>query len=162
MRFLLPIESKVSPEERVCEVRGPISNLKQFFFGKDVVFVGSRVFLYSRASYLQFISVFFGLSLTFMSGFFSELLLVGLGFRLIKINGFLFLKLGHSHYIKVSVPEGLFVLGYKKRLVIFGVRSSDVNQFVERIVSFRSPDVYKNKGVQVIGRSFRLKVGKQK
>jgi ribosomal protein L6P/L9E len=60
------------------------------------------------------------------------------------------------------VPEGLFVLGYKKRLVIFGVRSSDVNQFVERIVSFRKPDVYKNKGVQVIGRSFRLKVGKQK
>jgi hypothetical protein len=162
MRFLLPIESKVSPEGRVCEVRGPISSLKQFFFGKDIVFVGSRVFLFSRASYLQFISVFSRLSLTFMSGFFSELLLVGLGFRLIKINGSLFLKLGHSHYIKVSVPEGLFVLGYKKRLVIFGVRSSDVNQFLERIVSFRKPDVYKNKGVQVIGRSFRLKVGKQK
>lgn len=162
MHFFLPIESKVSQGERACVVRGPLSSLKQFFFGKDIVFVGSRVFLYSRASYLQFISVFLRLSLTFTSGFFSELLLVGLGFRLIKINGSLFLKLGHSHYIKVFVPEGLFVLGYKKRLVIFGVRSSDVNQFVERIVSFRKPDVYKNKGVQVSGRSFRLKVGKQK
>lgn len=46
--------------------------------------------------------------------------------------------------------------------MVFGVRSADVNQLVEKLVSFRKPDVYKNKGVQVVGRTFRLKIGKQK
>jgi hypothetical protein len=162
MNFILPFNSFLSSSERGCISAGPLGGLKQVFYGKDIVFVDSKVFLYSRAGYLHFLSIFFKLATTLVSGFFSEILLVGLGFRLIKIGGCLFLKLGHSHYIKISIPSGLYVLGYKKRLVVFGVRSVDVNQLVERLVSFRKPDVYKNKGVQVVGRTFRLKIGKQK
>lgn len=162
MNFVLPFNSFLNSSERGCVSLGPLGVLKQVFCGGDIAFVDSKVFLYSRASYLHFLSIFFKLTTTLVSGFFSEILLVGLGFRLIKIGGFLFLKLGHSHYIKISVPAGLYVLGYKKKLVIFGIRSADVNQLVEKLVSFRKPDVYKNKGVQVAGRTFRLKVGKQK
>lgn len=162
MNFVLPFNSFLNPPERGCVSSGSLGVLKQVFFGRDIAFVDSKVFLYSRASYLHFLSIFFKLTTTLVSGFFSEILLVGLGFRLIKIGGFLFLKLGHSHYIKISIPTGLYVLGYKKKLVVFGVRSADVNQLVEKLVSFRKPDVYKNKGVQVVGRTFRLKIGKQK
>lgn len=162
MDFILPFTSSFDSSKRSCISSSQLSTLRQVFYGKDVFFVGSKVFLCSRSSYLQFMSIFFKLTTTLISGFFSELLLVGLGFRLIKIGGVLFLKLGHSHYIKVVIPAGLYVLGYKKKLVVFGIRSSDVNQLIEKLVSFRKPDVYKNKGVQVTGRVFRLKVGKQK
>lgn len=162
MYFILPFTSCLNPLERTATVVAPLATLKQGFHGKDLVFVGSKIFLYSRSSYLQFLSIFFKLVTTLISGFFSELILVGLGFRLIKIGGAVFLKLGHSHYIRVSIPNGLYILGYKKKIVVFGVRPGDVNQLVERLVSFRKPDVYKNKGVQVVGRTFRIKIGKQK
>lgn len=162
MHFILPFNSSFNALGRTCTSVASLATVEQGFYGKDIVFVGSKVFLYSRASYLQFLSIFFKLTTTLVAGFFVELLLVGLGFRLIKIGGVLFLKLGHSHYIKIAVPGGLYVLGYKKKLVVFGVRPKDVNQLVEKLVSFRKPDVYKNKGVQVVGRTFRVKVGKQK
>jgi hypothetical protein len=162
MYFILPFNSFLNPFERSATAVAPLSTLEQGFHGKDLVFVGSKVFLYSRSSYLQFLSIFFKLATTLISGFFSELVLVGLGFRLIKIGGAIFLKLGHSHYIKVFIPSGLYILGYKKKIVVFGVRPCDVNQLVERLVSFRKPDVYKNKGVQVVGRTFCIKIGKQK
>jgi ribosomal protein L6P/L9E len=45
---------------------------------------------------------------------------------------------------------------------VFGVSFWEVNQFAALLVSFRFPDVYKNKGVQIVGSTFRLKAGKQK
>jgi ribosomal protein L6P/L9E len=72
------------------------------------------------------------------------------------------LKLGYSHYIRFLIPESLYIVGYKKRLIIFGALPADVKQFALQIVRSRQPDVYKNKGVQLVGRVFRLKIGKQK
>lgn len=131
--------------------------------GKGLVFLPSgRIFIFSKSVFLSFFRKFLSFQSTLDSGFFIELNLYGLGFRVIKLGNFLVFKLGFAHYIKVAIPASLHVLGYKKKVLIFGLVKADVKQFTEKMVTFRKPDVYKNKGVQVVARTFRLKVGKQK
>jgi|JI71714B2RNA_FD_contig_123_37627_length_7255_multi_2_in_2_out_0_7 large subunit ribosomal protein L6 len=162
MKFFVPFSLASEQFSRTCRVVGSTAEIQLPFYGRDIIFTPNNVFLYSKSALIQFTQLFVKLSTSAVSGCFVELLLVGLGFRLMKLGGVLLLKLGFSHYIKLPIPTGVHVIGYKKRLIIFGAYAPDVNQFMERLVRFRKPDVYKNKGVQVVGRLFRLKVGKQK
>jgi len=132
------------------------------FFGKDLYFFNSKVFVSTVSSYNQLLSTIAAKEESVRNGYFVELLLVGLGFRFIKLGNILLLKLGFAHYIKITIPQSIIVLGYKKKLIIFGISSSEIKQFTCQLVAFRSPDVYKNKGIQLVGVKFRLKVGKQK
>jgi large subunit ribosomal protein L6 len=162
MNFFLPFRVTLKPSLRACFVEAPVANISLPFHGTDLAFLSTSVFFRSKASVVQFTQLFNKLARTAVVGYFVEVTLVGLGFRLIKLGGFLLLKLGHSHYVKLPIPQSVHVVGYKKRLIIFGAHLGDINQFAEQLVRFRRPDVYKNKGVQLVGRVFRLKIGKQK
>lgn len=162
MKFFVPFSVKTDPFFRACAVLTPVASMQLPFHGRDLIFTPSNIFFYSKSGVSQFTQLLIKLSTSAIAGSFVEIVLVGLGFRLIKLGSFLLLKLGYSHYVKLAIPASIYIVGYKKRLIVFGAYTADVNQFVEKIVQFRKPDVYKNKGIQVVGRTFRLKIGKQK
>jgi hypothetical protein len=162
MNFSTPLCIDLNPSTRTCAVRGTIASFRFPFYGTDLTFLPTAVFVHSKTSLVQFIQLFSKLAATSTTGCFLELALVGLGFRVIKLGSFLLLKLGYSHYIRFLIPSALHVVGYKKRLIVFGALPVDVNHFVRQLVCSRQPDVYKNKGVQLVGSVFRLKAGKQK
>lgn len=141
----------------------PLGKLVFPFYGSDCFLKdGNQAVFFSKSSYSSFINLFFKQTVCASGGFFVELLLVGLGFRFLKLGGVLLLKVGHTHYVKVVVPDSLHIIAYKKRIVILGITSSAVKQFISMLICFRRPDVYKNKGIQLVGSLFRLKPGKQK
>lgn len=162
MNFSTPFAIDLDANSRTCTVKGAVASFQFPFYGTDLTFLPTAVFVRSKTSLVQFRQLFSKLATTSATGCFLELTLVGLGFRVIKLGGFLLLKLGYSHYIRFLIPNTLHVVGYKKRLIVFGALPVDVNQFVRQLVRSRQPDVYKNKGVQLVGSVFRLKVGKQK
>jgi ribosomal protein L6P/L9E len=162
MNFSVPFPVTFDVASRSCKVLAPVADISLFFHGLDLTFLENSLFFHSKTSIIQFTQLLNKLATTAVVGYFVELVLVGLGFRLIKLGNFLLLKLGHSHYVKLPIPLSVHVVGYKKRLVVFGAHFGDINQFAEQVTRFRRPDVYKNKGVQLVGSVFRLKIGKQK
>jgi len=142
---------------------GPLGSLNLPFLGTDVICkTKNSYFFFSKNAYSTFINLLSKQLAYLASGVLLELTLVGLGFRVLKLNQVVLLKVGHAHYIKVVIPPYLYVIAYKKKVLLFGVSYGLVKQFACSLVSFRKPDVYKNKGIQLVGQSFRVKLGKQK
>lgn len=144
-------------------ITGPLGLLSYTFKGSDIVQRNKKTFFFfTKGSCASFLNLFLKHRAYLASGLFLEISLVGLGFRILKLHQILLLKVGHAHYIKLPVPRVIHLIAYKKRVLIFGITLDSVNQFAARLVAFRKPDIYKNKGIQIVGKAFRLKVGKQK
>lgn len=160
---LKELECNLLVHERIVELCGPLGIVRKNMSGDDIVFTNSRsVFLYSKSSYRTFLNYLHRMNKGLKYGFLVRLNLVGLGYRFLKIDNYLLLKLGYSHYIKVIIPKDLHVFGYKRQLFVVGVVPQEVNNFVKTIRLFRRPDAYKGKGVQYVGEKLILKEGKRK
>lgn len=82
--------------------------------------------------------------------FCKKLFLQGLGFKVISLvqNTFIELKIGYSHYVKISLRlKNLTLFVNKNMIVIEGYEKDKVGNFANRIKSFRIPDNYKGKGI---------------
>jgi len=95
-------------------------------------------------------------------GFFVELILKGIGFKVFRFGDYLFLQLGFSHFYVYILPKDLVVKAKRDRLVIFGMDKQKVGNVTHEICSLRVPDAYKAKGIQYKNRDYRLKEGKKK
>jgi len=95
-------------------------------------------------------------------GFFVELVLKGIGFKVFRFGVYLFLQLGFSHFYVYKLPEDLIVKAKRDRLVIFGMDKQKVGNVAHEIYSLRIPDAYKAKGIQYKDRAYQLKEGKKK
>jgi large subunit ribosomal protein L6 len=104
-------------------------------------------------------------------GFSEELWVVGLGYRAEnKGKNLVVLSLGYSHPIEFPLPEGISVTIEKQamtvenkpalKLVVSGADKQLVGQVAARLVSLRSPDPYKQKGIRYAGQRLKKKVGK--
>jgi large subunit ribosomal protein L6 len=99
--------------------------------------------------------------------FFSKkLLLVGVGMR-VWIKSFenrkvILLKLGFSQDLYIPVPDNLIVFPLRSTLLLVrGLNKEKVTLFTSYIKRFRSPDLYKGKGLQYKNEVIRLKPGKK-
>jgi large subunit ribosomal protein L6 len=78
----------------------------------------------------------------------KKLILKGLGFRIIlnDQNNVAQFKLGYSHLITINLPKNIRL---KVRKTLISIESNDnilLGNFVNKIVSLRNPDSYKEKG----------------
>jgi ribosomal protein L6P/L9E len=163
MVYNFPYSLSLTSTSKLISIKGLLGETFIPFFGTGLIFLSnSKLFFLNKATLFALLNHLRSLKNSLEFGFFLELSLNGLGFRLIKIGSLLVLKLGFAHYIKISIPNYLYLMGYKKRIVIFGLYSNDVKEFARKITLFRKADIYKGKGIQVVGQSFRLKPGKQK
>lgn len=120
-----------------------------------------KFFLSTKEDYRLFINGILSHATGVLNGHYVELSFVGLGYRYIYSNNVLFLKIGYSHYLRISVPKGIYLFGYNKHLIIFGISLGEVRSFSERLRLHRRPDVYKGKGIQYLDEVLQFKEGKK-
>lgn len=94
-------------------------------------------------------------------GFEKQLEINGVGYRADIEGSNLNLKLGYSHPIVLSVPEGLDVKIEKNIITINGISKEQVGQFAALIKFQRPVEPYKGKGIHYVGEKILRKAGKR-
>jgi len=94
-------------------------------------------------------------------GFEKQLEIQGVGYKADLDGSNLNLKLGHSHPIILSIPEGLDVKVEKNIITISGISKEKVGQFAALIKFKRPVEPYKGKGVRYVGEKVLRKAGKK-
>ena len=87
----------------------------------------------------------------------------GVGYKADVNKTFLVLGLGYSHDIVVKIPSDITVTPEKPNLInIQGSDKEKVGNFASRIISFRTTEPYKGKGIKYQGQWILRKEGKKK
>ncbi|KAJ6907259.1 hypothetical protein NC651_017836 [Populus alba x Populus x berolinensis] len=74
----------------------------------------------------------------------------------------LFLKLGYSHEVELTVPPAVRVFCFKNNVVCCtGIDKGRVHQFAASVRSCKPPEVYKGKGIMYIDEVIKKKQGKK-
>lgn len=96
-------------------------------------------------------------------GYTLNLELVGVGYRAIVENQDLVLKLGFSHDIRHTIPEGVKIVCQKPTfLSVIGINKQKVHQEAAKIRSYKKPEPYKGKGILYENEIIIRKEGKKK
>ena len=94
-------------------------------------------------------------------GFKKQLEIVGIGYRAEKAGNDLVLKVGYSHDVKMTPPEGITVeVPSPNQIVINGYDKQKVGQFASEVRGVRPPEPYKGKGIKYADEVVRRKEGK--
>ncbi|KAL4297744.1 hypothetical protein GQ457_12G002180 [Hibiscus cannabinus] len=96
--------------------------------------------------------------------FFRFLKIVGVGYKArAEAEGrLLFLKLGYSHEVELTVPPAVRVFCFKNNVVCCtGLDKQRVHQFAATVRSCKPPEVYKGKGIMYIDEVIKKKQGKK-
>lgn len=156
------INIQLTKEKKLIIFKGNIGIIQKTFNGNDIFFINNKIFLKSLTSYRIFFKNIINMINGIKNGYFIEINFIGLGYRFLKLKNFLLLKLGYSHYIKYNIPNNIIIVGYKRRLIIYGISIYDINLFAKRLKLFKKPDIYKGKGIQIQGEVINFKIGKKK
>ena len=92
-------------------------------------------------------------------GFFTELKLLGVGFRFISYkSNVLLMKIGFCNNASFIVPEGISVfLESPTQISLFSANYSLLKQTAASLRAFRPPDSYKGKGLRYLNETLVLK-----
>lgn len=96
--------------------------------------------------------------------FFRFLKIVGVGYkaRAEAAGRLLYLKLGYSHEVELTVPPAVRVFCFKNNVICCtGIDKQRVHQFAAAVRSCKPPEVYKGKGILYIDQIIKLKPGKK-
>jgi large subunit ribosomal protein L6 len=147
-----------------------ISNSQEEYFVKfltlfDIQIKKGFLFLYFKLEYYCYIkkkqkhfkntSLFSVLStklknmlLGLSVGFFKQLVLEGVGYKVTSSFYVLFLKIGFSHPINKKIPKGIQLLCCKETVIVLKSSSKTLlGNFALKMKHLKKPDVYKNKGI---------------
>jgi len=91
-------------------------------------------------------------------GYFSQIKLVGPGYRIWTINFFLFFKIGYCVLLAQKLKKGILAKSIKQRLVLFSLRKDFLNNFIKKLLELRLVNVYSGKGI--VQKPIILKLGK--
>jgi len=89
---------------------------------------------------------------------------VGVGFRVEdQTENELLLKIGYSHLVHISIPNGIKVIVQKKtNIILSGSDEQAVKEFASVLRNYCFPDVYKGKGLLFKNEKINLKEGKSR
>jgi large subunit ribosomal protein L6 len=95
------------------------------------------------------------------NGFEKKLIVSGVGFQVNKQGKSLELKLGFSHPVVFTPPEGIELeVPQNLQIKISGIDKQKVGEVAARIRSIYPPEPYKGKGIKYEGEHVRRKAGK--
>jgi large subunit ribosomal protein L6 len=94
-------------------------------------------------------------------GYKKELEVNGVGYRCEVKGNVLTLKIGYSHDVVMTAPEGVTVeVPNPNKIVISGPDKQKVGQFAANVREKRPPEPYKGKGIKYADEHIRRKEGK--
>lgn len=95
-------------------------------------------------------------------GFKKKLKLEGIGYIANLNEKLLNLKLGFSHPIVIHIPLSIKIhIKKRKKLTLLGSDLNEVSQFAAYIRQYKTPEIYKGKGILYFRERIRLKIGKK-
>ncbi len=95
------------------------------------------------------------------NGYKKELEINGIGYRAEMKGKDLFMKIGFSHDILMTPPEGITVeVPSPNKVIISGADKQVVGQFAAEVREKRPPEPYKGKGIKYVDEYIRRKEGK--
>lgn len=156
------INIDIHKNDKVINVTGALGSLKKRFSGSDIIFDDNKVLLKSKTSYGTFKSLLNNMLSGVARGYFLELQFVGLGYKFINLKNSLLLKVGYTHYIKYEISKSVKIVGYKNRILIFGLDLEEVNRIGSGLRALKVPDNYKGKGIRYLDEVVKIKIGKQR
>jgi len=148
--------------QKLIIIKGVLGQLQYVLKGKDIIFENNKILLKSKVSFYTFLKFLISKIIGVLKGYFIELRLVGLGYRFLIFKNILVLRVGFSHYIKILLMDQMKFIGYKNKLIIFGLDLQEICLIGFKIKSLKLPDVYKGKGIQYSNEVIKLKIGKKK
>ena len=96
-----------------------------------------------------------------LDGFSKTLEIQGVGYRAQEKGSGIELRLGFSHTIEFTAPEGVRIeVPTPTTIVVGGIDKQSVGQAAAEIRAFRPPEPYKGKGIRYQGEHVRRKAGK--
>lgn len=107
---------------------------------------------------------FYVLSKIYLHSWVVNLFFIGVGYKVFIFNNFLYLRLGFSKMLKLEIPKNILILTRKRNhLRIFSSNLACLTDFTKVLMSLRSFDKYKGKGVYKHSdfSSIKLKTGKK-
>jgi large subunit ribosomal protein L6 len=148
------------------------SKVKTYNFGNmvEVLFRDDSIFVKEKPGISESI-VFSGLHRSNLNnmirglteGFKTVLEYNGVGYRAAVTGNFLVLGLGYSHDIVVRIPDNISVTPEKPNLIVVqGDDREAVGNFSSRVISLRTTEPYKGKGIKYKDQVILRKEGKKK
>lgn len=94
-------------------------------------------------------------------GFFKNLEIEGVGFKVAIEGENLVLKVGFSHPVVFPIPKGVLISVEKNKILISGIDKQEVGQVAAKIRKIKRPEPYLGKGIRYEGEVIRRKDGKK-
>ena len=96
-------------------------------------------------------------------GLTKKLKVVGVGYRAAVQGKVIDIQAGHSHPVKMEIPEGITAqVNDQTEIELKGYDSQVLGQFAANIRAVRSPEPYKGKGIRYVNEHIVMKEGKKK
>jgi large subunit ribosomal protein L6 len=171
MPISIPDGVKVEIKANLVSVEGPKGKLSQTFsplinITKDdnqIILKRQSDEKIHRALHGTTRSIIFNMIKGVFEGFAKELEVIGVGYSAKIESGKLILKLGFSHPIKYTPPEGIELevkKGKNFSILVKGPDKREVGEVAYKIRKFFPPDAYKGTGIRYKGEQVKLKPGK--
>lgn len=167
--IIIPAGVSVNKLTNNIEVLGPRGNLKVDIDPSITVEIDGNLINVARKSEEKKIKALHGLTRNLIAnmitgvteGWSKNLELIGVGFRAQGAGNILTLNVGYSHPVEIEAPVGItFEVSENTKIKVFGIDKQLVGQIAANVRSVRKPDVYKGKGVRMVGEYIRKKLGK--
>jgi large subunit ribosomal protein L6 len=167
--IVLPKDVDFSINDNLVSIKGPFGDFKTTIPPEIIVELKERtVFVNIRDNSLKSRSLY-GAFRTLLHNDISgvnkkfevELTLVGVGYRCEATPKVAILRLGFSHPIELTIPEGVTVqVENNTAIKISGAKKETITQFAATIRSYRKPEPYNGKGVLYKNEKIIRKAGK--
>lgn len=156
-------------KERVLSVTGPNGGLERKLRSEvevsisdgNVSFNVADESIFSRALWGTYASHTINMIEGVRNLFEKKLVVEGVGYTVEVSGGELTLKVGYSHPVKFSIPEGLDVSTEKNVIIVKGIDKELVGGFCAKVRSSKKPEPYKGKGIRYDDEVVRRKQGKR-
>ena len=165
----IPAGVTVTVDNGVITVKGPKGTLDFAYNQAMTVEVKGDVIEVTRPNDAKENRSLHGLTRTLISNmvtgvnetFKKELEVNGVGYRCEVKGQVLTLKIGYSHDVVMTAPEGVTVeVPNPNKIIISGPDKQKVGQFAANVREKRPPEPYKGKGIKYVDEHIRRKEGK--
>lgn len=165
----IPAKTEVKIHDGSVSVKGPLGEMTKKFKKNIVITVTDnkielkpeRESLENKALWGTYSSHIKNMIEGVNKEFMKKLIIEGIGYKADVTPKDITLKLGFSHPVKVSIPQGLKVTSDKGMLTISGINKELVNQFSSDLRAIKKPEPYKGKGIRFENEVVRRKEGKK-
>ena len=165
----IPEGVTVENNNNVVTVKGPKGTLTKNYHPNMTVKVEGTEIIVTRPDDDKFNRSLHGLTRSNIhnmvegvtNGFFKELDVNGVGYRVQKKGKDLVMNLGYSHQVIMSDNEDITIEApTPNKIIIRGIDKQKVGQFAAEVREKRPPEPYKGKGIKYVNEVIRRKEGK--